>query len=317
MQKVHVRRSLQAVACAAVLAALGTGCSEIQEPVADEVLPLAAVGEFSKPRSVPTRGRIVFSAELTGDPEIYSVLENGTGLVRLTYSPGIDRYPTWSPDGRKIAFVSHRADGAQIYSMNADGSGVKRLTSFPVGHIQHLRWSPDGRRIAFARTEATLDEESDLYTMSSNGRSVVRLTNRPGNDEHPTWSPDGTMLLFQTGAGQQFGDGRIHRMNADGTGEVVVLECAAGCFQPAWSPDGTQFLFRSEGALHAYHFAHGFSIHVRDHAARGIYSPDGVKIAYVDIEIAANSSMFTINAMGGEPTQVTTYRPEDQLDWGR
>src|SRR5436190_974671 len=72
---------------------------------------------------------------------------DGTGLARLTNSPGSDGEPAWSPDGTKIAFDFH--DGHfGIYVMNADGSGLTRLASNPTDD-RVPAWSPDGGKIAF------------------------------------------------------------------------------------------------------------------------------------------------------------------------
>ena len=53
---------------------------------------------------------------------------DGSGQKRLTNIPGLDALPCWSPDGKKIAFQSHRDGNSEIYVMNADGSEQKRLT---------------------------------------------------------------------------------------------------------------------------------------------------------------------------------------------
>src|SRR5881394_2920951 len=67
---------------------------------------------------------------------------DGSAPTRLTSSPGADVQPTWSPDGRQIAFTSHRDGNAQIYVMNADGSGQTRLTNTP-GDNRDPSWSPE------------------------------------------------------------------------------------------------------------------------------------------------------------------------------
>jgi Tol biopolymer transport system component len=58
---------------------------------------------------------------------------DGSGQINLTNNPADDGVPSWSPDGRRIAFVSNRDGNLEIYVMNADGSGVTRLTNNPAG----------------------------------------------------------------------------------------------------------------------------------------------------------------------------------------
>lgn len=95
-------------------------------------------------------------------------------VVRLTDTGGY--WPTWSPDGRKIAFASERDGNSEIYVMNADGSNVTRLTdaggNFPA-------WSPDGRRIAFASGGGP-----DIYVMNADGSIVTRLTDAGALSRH-------------------------------------------------------------------------------------------------------------------------------------
>jgi TolB protein len=64
-----------------------------------------------------------------GDIEVYVMDADGKNAARLTNSPGFDGYPSWSPDGSKIAFISGRDDNAEIYLMNSDGSDQTNLTS--------------------------------------------------------------------------------------------------------------------------------------------------------------------------------------------
>jgi Tol biopolymer transport system component len=314
MHRVNVRTRQPALLGLTLAALVAAGCSEIQEPLPEALSPQLAPGEFSGPRSVPTRGRILFSSFVTGDEEIYSVLEDGTGLVRLTYSPGDDGYATWSPDARRIAFVSERSGSDQIYAMNPDGSGAKKLTGFPAGtRIEDLRWSPDGRRLAFSRYEPG-EITSDIYTVSTSGKGLLRLTNRDGNDIHPAWSPDGRTLLFASTAGGTYQTTQILQIDADGANEVLFIGCIVMCYNPAWAPDGARVLFRKGLVVSIYHLS-GQSVPIQENSSNGVFSPDAVKIAYVDTE--ANHPIIVADANGVNKTQITTINAVSQLDWGR
>jgi Tol biopolymer transport system component len=74
--------------------------------------------------------------------DIYVVNVDGTGLRNVTRSPGRDGAPVWSPDGRKIAFVSKRDGNRDIYVMNADGTGLRNLTRDIRQQAFGLAWSP-------------------------------------------------------------------------------------------------------------------------------------------------------------------------------
>ncbi|HEX6559969.1 MAG TPA: DPP IV N-terminal domain-containing protein [Longimicrobiales bacterium] len=113
----------------------------------------------------------------------------------LTSWAGVDRSPTWSPDGSRIAFASNRFTGlassiaSSIYVMDASGdaSGLRRLTTGTVD--QQPTWSPDGGTIVFIRN-------GGIYRVSSGGGPVTMLMAQNSGASDPRYSPDGTRIAF-------------------------------------------------------------------------------------------------------------------------
>jgi TolB protein len=125
---------------------------------------------------------------------------DGSGQRRLTretwHVPGLPlawsdsdggtQVPRWSPDGRRLLFVSRRNGNPEVYVVNADGGGQRRLTRNPADD-RDPAWSPDGRKIAFISTR---DGERAIYIMNADGtrqRSVTRGIRRIGVGF--AWSP--------------------------------------------------------------------------------------------------------------------------------
>src|SRR5205823_5669879 len=102
---------------------------------------------------------IAFVSTRDGNPEIYTMDADGSHQTRLTNHSARDLFPSWSPDGTKIAFQSDRDKfgGVQesqpnIFVMDADGSNVTQLTTS--GNALQPDWSPDGTKIAYITNDA-------------------------------------------------------------------------------------------------------------------------------------------------------------------
>ena len=224
-------------------------------------------------------GRIAFvSTPTLADEskfEIYAMEPNGSDARRLTNNAAFDAGPTFSPDGKRIAFVSHRDGNYEIYLMNADGTNQKRLTHNPA-QDREPAFSPDGKRIAFASDRAG---NFEIYVMNVDGTHQHRLTHRRDVDDDPTFFPNGKKIAFvRVGAG--FHD--IFTMRADGS-RLHRLTHHRPLSTPDVSPNGKRivaWLARGDGGIEVMR-ADG--THLRDLASSGfdpVFSPNGKKIAF-------------------------------------
>lgn len=152
--------------------------------------------------------------------------------------------PSWSPDGKKIAFYSNRSGDYEIYVVNADGTGLVQLTKAP-GTDDMPAFSPDGKQIAFI-SDRTGDNE--IYVMNADGSNPRQLTRDPGDDIHPRWSPDGQRILFNSSRGSKNHEDpeiyEIYAMKPDGTGLQQITRAGGVNTYASWSPDGKKIVFR-------------------------------------------------------------------------
>jgi Tol biopolymer transport system component len=279
-------------------------------------------------------GKIAFSSQRDGDYyEIYVMDADGSNPTRLTNNASLDSYPSWSPDGTKIAFVSGRDTGGafQIYVMDADGSGLIRLSN-GIGEDAHPSWSPDGTKIAFASTKHGAYE---IYVMDADGSNPTRLTNNPGwDDTFPSWSPDGTKIAFgKEGATlARYAKMEIYVMDADGsnptklTNKDAAAQDASSDTQPSWSPDGTKIAFASnrDGNFEIYVMnadgSNQTNLSNNNNAtdAHPSWSPDGTKIAFFSARHGGGAfQIYVMDADGSGQKNISNNLANDYFpDWG-
>jgi Tol biopolymer transport system component len=289
-------------------------------------------------------GKIVFVRETHGaggtldvTPAIYVVNPDYSGLTNLTDSVtgAFDTNPTWSADGRRIAFVRlvrgvpRFAEAHELFVMNADGSGLRRLTHNTV-FDGYPSWSPDGKWIVFSRQDRASpklgDLSFDIWLMRANGTGSKQITRGRDDEVEPAWSPDGTRIAFLADARSTPG-ARIVVMRADGSHRALVARVplagategeAYNVQRPSWSPDGSRIAFVGSAGITV----------VRPDGSGGVtlpaglhpsWSPDGMSITFMRLDSqSAIGRIYVMDADGANLRALTStqYPVDDQQpDW--
>jgi eukaryotic-like serine/threonine-protein kinase len=173
-------------------------------------------------------------------------------MAQLTTGEGVEEWPTWSPDGARLAYVAEIDGFRQLFVRTLATGEERRVTRETRDAIQPA-WSADGRRLAFVRATADSGrlEPGDLNGWYFEGGDVWSVDLASGQESRlvsnafgPAWSPDGGHLAFDAAwAGPRRvwisdGEGRNPRQLTSDSSEAVIH---AG---PRWSPDGRRLVFR-------------------------------------------------------------------------
>ena len=290
------------------------------EPGSSLPMPAALPAPSSAAEQPPTSralgavsGRIAFRSERDQqDSEIYVMNADGSGQTRLTRMPGYDGRPSWSPDGRYIAFQSHRDGDGEVYVMNSDGTGLTNLTKHPAIDL-FPAWSPDGRYIAFVSSR---DSNYEIYVMNADGSEQTRLTYNTFSEWFPSWSPDGKRIVFDGDPNGNYTDD-IYVMNADGTGRINLTSGERRDFKPSWSPDGQHIAFTSEYDEIWVMNIDGSGMTLLSEGDEAKWSPDGRHIVF----ISGRDGMWQVYVMNADGTgQTNVTKTMTELDaepaWG-
>jgi serine/threonine-protein kinase len=202
---------------------------------------------WSNPHFSPDGQRLaidIFSGNI--DVWIYEWMRDT--LTRFTFDPGNDQKPVWTPDGKRIVFVSDRAKGQiNLYWQRADGTGeVQRLTESSYPQVPSS-FHPSGKYLAF--NEATPKSNNDLMILPVEGdetsgwkpgkRSVFLST--PANEQEPMFSPDGRWIAYIS---DESGRNEVFVRPFPGPGGKWQISTTGGA-ETSWSRTGHELLYRA------------------------------------------------------------------------
>ena len=236
--------------------------------------------------------------------DIYLMNADGSNVRRIVDDPEYDVAPQWSPDGRKILFMTGRNGNFDVYVMNADGTEQKNLTADHEKSDGSPVWSLDGHNIAFSRR---IEGKDQIFVMDADGQHLKRVTHNSANHGSLGWSPDGSKLIFQTDLD---GNWEIYTISIDGELSQVTDD-AAEDLAPDWSPDGKKIAFSSNrnGKQHIYVMnADGSSLtQITNSTAEDTepaWAPDGKRIVFTSLR-DGNKEIYVMNADGSNPRRLT------------
>jgi TolB protein len=261
--------------------------------------------------NTPPTGKIVFTCYINQIDQICLMNADGSERRQLTDFNATSFYPSISPDGETIYFVSRYEGSFNIYSMNTRGRGVDRLTG-GIGTLYAPELSPNGERIIFT------NHGNGIWIMRADGKNPHAITTR--DDIDPTWSPDGNRIAF---ASTRDGDRQLYMMERDGSEVTQLTDLNDMGGRSSWSPDGTKIAFyRGPEGDHNI-----FMVDINTKEVTRItnggdnlgpsWSPDGNWIVFTSFR-DGNNEIYIIHPDGSGLTRLTNSPTSDwQPRWGR
>jgi Tol biopolymer transport system component/imidazolonepropionase-like amidohydrolase len=257
----------------------------------------------------PDGKEVVF--DLLGD--IYVMPIGGGEAKNIASGISWDMQPTWSPDGKQIAFTSDRGGGDNIWVMDRDGANPKAVSSESFRLLSQPAWTPDGQYIVGRKhfTSSRSLGAGEMWLFHRSGGNGVQLTERRTQQKdsgEPAFSPDGRYLYFSDdvtpgGVFEYSKDPNteiyaIQRLDRE-TGEISkFLGGPGGAIRPTPSPDGKLLAFirrvRYQSVLYVMDIASGRETPIHDAldrdmqetwAIHGVYpamswTPDGKSLVF-------------------------------------
>jgi serine/threonine-protein kinase len=218
---------------------------------AGKTQPLRGVpSDWGNPRFSPDGQRLAMDIREGNQRDVWAYEWGRDTLARLTFDPDEDTQPIWTPDGRRIAFASRRADKGtpNLYWQSADGTGdAVRLTESK--NMQYpASWHPSGKFLAFSEySPQTSSLDVMVLTMEGSeasgwkpGKPTVFL-NTPFVESNPEFSPDGRWLAYQS---DESGSNEIFVRPFPGPGGRWQVSTGVGS-APAWSRTRREIFYRA------------------------------------------------------------------------
>ncbi|ETD72395.1 translocation protein TolB [Pelistega indica] len=218
--------------------------------------------------------------------------------------------PAWSPDGKRLAYVSFESGKPVVYVQNLASGGRNAVANFK-GNNSAPAWSPNGSQLAVA---LSMDGLSNIYLIGSNGGSPRKVTDSPEIDTEPYFFPNGSGLIFTSDRG---GSPQIYRTGLGGGQASRITFNGSQNLSGKISPDGSKMVYtsmRGGGYSIAINGLGSGSDQLLTSGPNDLspsFAPNGMQVLY-----AAGGSLGLVNADGSFSTTLPSKGNVTAAAWG-
>lgn len=225
--------------------AIAESATEVARQTAAVESTLAAEATLLAAENTPMGGgygQVAFASNRTGIPQVWVINADGTGLRQITFIAEGACQPDWSPDGRRLVFISpcekkqEFYPNAHLFIIDQDGTNMYALPT-PEGSY-HPAWSPDGAHVAY--TSYVSQIQTRIYKINVNDNAITSLIENETVNMMPTWSADGQTLMYISTLGGSY---RVWVLPDGGEPAPFSRSGPKRNTHPTWSPNGLYVVF--------------------------------------------------------------------------
>jgi serine/threonine-protein kinase len=208
----------------------------------------APANAYLNPRISPDGQRVAVGIT-SEESQVWQYDLSRETLTRVTFEGTVNGYPAWTPDSKRIAFISNKNGPMNIFWQLADGSGgLEQLTTGDEAKTPNS-WSPDGKLLAF--NQVTPNSGLNVWVIRMSDRKAQPFLQAPFNESAPRFSPDGHWLAYVS---DESGRYETYVKPYPGPGGKWQISTEGGT-EPAWNSNGRELFYRSGDKMMAVDIA--------------------------------------------------------------
>ncbi len=259
--------------------------------------------------------KIAFISTVKGKKEVFTSDFDGSNVKQITFHKSISLSPSWSYDGKMLAYVSYAKGNPQIFIKNIN-ENIGTIVNYKGMNISP-DWMPGENKLAGT---LSFSGDQEIYLLTMKGKIIKRVTKSWGIDVSPRFSPDGKKIVFTS---KRKGTPQIYIKDIESDRVERVTFKGENNTSPAWSPDGNRIAYvgieKNKINIYVMDIASKMPVQLTMDAGDNedpSWSPDGSMLTFTSNRNGGVPKIFVMNASGSDQRQLIRLSgKQSQPDW--